>query len=61
MKNTIKKMLGLQPKNTSAFSDFFRNSSPTEKSKLIKEVIRESNNDQKRLMDEAAKLSTQAP
>ncbi len=51
MKNTIKKLLGVKPKNTSAFSDFFRNSTPSEKSKLIKEVIREANNDQKRLME----------
>ena len=57
MKNTIKKILGIKPKKTSAFSDFFRNSTPAEKSKLIKEVIRESNHDQKRLMDEAVKLS----
>ena len=57
MKNTIKKILGLRQKKTSTFSDFFRNSSPTEKSKLIKEVIREANKDQKRLMDEAVKLS----
>ena len=57
MKNTIKKIQGTKPKKTSAFSNFFRNSTPTEKSKLIKEVIREANHDQKRLMDEAVRLS----
>lgn len=60
MKNIIKKVLGLQPKKTSAFSDFFRNKSPSEQDKVIRKVIRESNNDQKRLMEEAVKLSTQA-
>jgi len=58
MKNTIKKILGLQTKTTSKFSDFFRNASPSEQNKVIKKAIREANNDQKRLMEEAVKLST---
>lgn len=57
MKNPIKKNPGIQPKKNSAFSHFFRNASPTEQNKVIKKVIREANNDQKRLMDEAVKLS----
>lgn len=60
MKNSIKKILGVQSKKTSNFSDFFRNASPSEQDKVIKKVIRESNNDQKKLMEEAVKLSTQA-
>lgn len=57
MKRVIKKKLGMQPKKTSAFSEFFRNASPIEQDKVIRKVIRESNKDQKRLMDEAIKLS----
>jgi predicted CopG family antitoxin len=59
MTKVIKKLVGKHAKNTRTFSDFFHNASPSEKSKLIKEVIRESNKDQRKLMDEALRLSTQ--
>ena len=52
------KILKKSPKlQTSKFSEFFRNASPEEKDRVIRKVIRESNKDQKRLYDEAVKLS----
>jgi len=60
MKNTIKKKLTPKPRKSSAFSDFFRNTSPSEQSKVIRRVIREANKDQRKLMDEALKLLPQA-
>lgn len=50
MAKTVKKKQALQ---TSRFSEFFRNASSEEKNRVIKEVIRETNNDQRRLMEEA--------
>jgi hypothetical protein len=57
MTRATKKKQGLK---TSKFSDFFRNASPEERDRVIKQVIRESNKDQRKLMDEAVKLSTHA-
>ena len=57
MNNTTKKNLNSQQKKVSAFSDFFRRTTPDQQDKVIKKAIREANNDQKRLMDEAVKLS----
>jgi len=53
-------MQGFQPKQTSQFSEFFRNASPEEKDRVIKKVIKEANNDQRRLMNEAVNLPAQS-
>ena len=53
-------MQGFQPKQTSQFSEFFRNASPEEKDRVIKRVIKEANNDQRRLMNEAVNLPAQS-
>jgi hypothetical protein len=60
MNNTTKKNLNSQQKKVSAFSDFFRRATPSQQDKVIKKAIREANNDQRKLMDEAVNLATQA-
>jgi hypothetical protein len=59
MKKATKKFVVVKPRKSSAFSDFFRNTSPSEQSRVIKRVIREANKDQRKLLNQALKLSPQ--
>lgn len=56
MKKFIYRIRTLRSKPSSDFSAFFVESKASEKKKLVKEVVREANNDQKKLVREAEKV-----
>ncbi len=52
----FKKLFGNGDKPKRDFSDFFTKTSAPEKADLLQRVVREANEDQKRLMDEAKEV-----
>ena len=53
----LKKICGISEKPSEKdFSAFFTQASDKDKSKLLKQVVREANQDQKRLMEEVDKI-----
>jgi hypothetical protein len=53
----IKKMFGANKAPERDFSSFFNNASEKDKMDLLGRVVREANNDQKKLMQDAGRLS----
>lgn len=51
MKALLKKIFGRAEASKAGFSSFFRNASEQEKKKLIKEVVREANADQRKILE----------
>ncbi len=52
----INKILGREVASSNDFSAFFRNASARDKKKLLKDVVREANNDQRAVIEKYERM-----